>query len=92
MSTCVGGLLSSIAVVVLCWCSAGSLPSGLGAPVFFFLSLLLVGRGLPGWCAWVCCPFVGLLLLVCALFLRYILVSSIYFFLLGGLVLLLLFV
>ena len=79
-----------VAVVALRRCGAGSPPSRLEAPVFPFLSLLLVGRGLPGWCAWAYYPFIKPLLLVYTSFLKYTLVFSIYFLLLGSLVLLLL--
>jgi hypothetical protein len=43
-----GGLLSSVAVVALCQCGAGSLPGELVVLAFPFLSLPLAGRGLPG--------------------------------------------
>ena len=67
--------------------SARSLPSRLVVPVFPFLSLPLIGRGLPSQYNWAYLLFKEPSLFIYILFLIYILVFSVFFLLLGGLIL-----
>ena len=80
ISTYISSLLSSIAVIALYQCSDRSLLSGLIVPVFPFLSLLLIGRGLPSQCTQAYLPFKGPSLFVYISFLIYVLAFSIFFF------------